>query len=125
MDTGLPELPMVNQTEINQFEAPQGSTPHILAYHLTKVNNNFSNQQFAVACATGVKMTEAQLSLIEMALKNGEEVKYPENTTPGAIMQDWLSVPHSPLIGNYFLFYLPLHRALAKTIKSFSQFLFQ
>ena len=113
LDTGIPELSRTNPIEMNQLDVLQRSTLHV------SPKNNFTNQKVAVACATGVKMTEAQLALIEMALRNDEEVKRPVNTIPGAIMRDWLRVPHSPLMGNFFSFHLPLHRALAKTIKSF------
>jgi hypothetical protein len=33
-------------------------------------------------------------------------------------MGDWLRVPHSPLAGDSLSFHLPLHRALAKTVRS-------
>lgn len=120
LNTGLPSLPMVNSSETNQLEVLQRSTLHVSSSHLAQANmatlKNFA--PVALTCATGVKMTEAQLSLIELALQSDEQGQRASNTTPRAIMGDWLRVPHSPLMGHFLSFHLPLHRALAKTIKS-------
>ena len=119
----------------NQLEVLQRSTLHVSKSHVTYANQAFSltlpsqidtrlpkKNHFvpiALSCATGIKISENTLDLIELALKKDEEEERHQNTTPGAIMGDWLRVPHSPLMGNSLSFHLPLHRAFAKTIKSF------
>lgn len=124
---------------------------HSVFHHHTNQNHNI----VALSCATGVKMTEHQLGLIENALKAENEMRQHRlaaqgftgttqggggggdssrfssspsgtrttnaNTTGpsvGLVMGDWLRVPHSPLAGDSLSFHLPLHRALAKGVRS-------
>lgn len=82
-------LPISERDQGSKLEALQSSTLHI--------------GSDALGCATGVKMTEHQLVLIE--------------NTPGNPI-DWLRVPHSPMAGNALSFHLPLHRAFAKFVKT-------
>ena len=77
-------------------------------------------------------MTETQLSLIENALKiEAEQRRNPSSMqgvtssvasqhspASGPVMGDWLRVPHAPLAGDSLSFHLPLHRALAKCVRS-------
>ena len=106
------------------------SAGHHLFHHHSSNHN-----MVALSCATGVKMTEHQLGLIENALKAEGEMRLhrlsalgvaPTTTlgdcatgpSAGLVMGDWLRVPHSPLAGDSLSFHLPLHRALAKSIRS-------
>ena len=134
-------------SDLSQVEALQRSTLHVAASQLassslpegqTASPTSGSVSTVALSCATSVKMTESQLNLIENSLKlEGAHRQYKSsggarkdgmpisntvssssNSTSGAVMGDWLRVPHSPLAGDSLSFHLPLHRALAKTIKS-------
>ena len=64
-------------------------------------------------------MTEAQLSLMEQALRIEAEstASGAGNIVRGAVMGDWLRCPHSPLAGDCLSFHLPLHRALARSLR--------
>jgi hypothetical protein len=81
-------------------------------------------------------MTETQLELIEDTLRI-EEAQRRERASPDVAMgtghetgltapamNDWLRVPHSPLASNSFSFHLPLHRALAKSVRSLCSVVF-
>lgn len=145
METGLPIPPggahaAMDLDQLAKVETLQRSTLHVsssqfgLEDPMSMVTSDFmqgASSSVALACATGVKMTESQLTLIENALKveaaqlNDQPVlgvhtvaatKAPP--TVGPVMSDWLRVPHSPLAGDALSFHLPLHRALAKCIKS-------
>ena len=136
LETGLPIPPggAHGASDLSQVEALQRSTLHVSASELVSSSDSqlspASNvNSVALSCATTVKMTEAQLDLIESALRmEGNQRQYkagfmPEsnsNRTPtsGAVMGDWLRVPHSPLAGDSLSFHLPLHRALAKSVRS-------
>lgn len=110
LETGFP-MAVLSQTQWVQLEASQRSTLHW----------NGGGGSFALSCATGVKMTEAQLSLIEHALAMEEEDfqrTTPEDARRESVMGDWLKVPHSPLAGDCLSFHLPLHRAIARALKS-------
>jgi hypothetical protein len=128
LETGLPLPPggAHGATDMAQVESLQRSTLHVSGSQSTS-NDALSNSNagaVALACATGVKMTEAQLSLIENVLK-AEAVerfhsKQGQVLTPksmGPVMGDWLRVPHSPLAGDSLSFHIPLHRALAESIR--------
>jgi len=41
-----------------------------------------------------------------------------ETALTAPAMNDWLRVPHSPLAGDSLSFYLPLHRPLAKSVRT-------
>jgi Proteolysis_6 C-terminal/Putative zinc finger in N-recognin (UBR box) len=142
LETGLPVPPggAAGTSDLSQIEALQRSTLHVVASQFAAPSDGQSTSptnvnNLALACATSVKMTEGQLDLIESALKlEGAQREYKTagfikdggagqshggNVSSGAVMGDWLRVPHSPLAGDSLSFHLPLHRALAKTIRSF------
>jgi Putative zinc finger in N-recognin (UBR box) len=143
LETGLPIPPggANGAMDLAQVEALQRSTLHVssIQYGSESTLSINSASDFvqggsstvALSCATGVKMTEAQLTLIENALKleAAQQLEYHQSfgvidsaskpsLIPGPIMGDWLRVPHSPLAGDSLSFHLPLHRALAKCVKS-------
>jgi hypothetical protein len=121
----------------SQVEALQrGSTLHVSSSQLGEVpdqnleglNDRVANtvNSLALSCATGVKMTEAQLDLIESALRlEGAHRQHRALSADGGVsrsgpaMADWPSpVPHSPLGGDTLSFHLPLHRSIAKCVRS-------
>ena len=142
LETGLPIPPggPTGGMDLAQAEALQRSTLHVSSSQLGGNDGSSSissatdglqgaSSSVALSCATGVKMTEAQLTLIENALRveaaqrleqpslmHGGSEKGLPSTEP--IIGDWLRVPHSPLAGDSLSFHLPLHRALAKCIRS-------
>lgn len=130
LETGLPMPPggAHGASDLSQVEALQRSTLHVSASQLsssgegqTSPTSNVST--VALSCATTVKMTEAQLDLIESALRvEGKERQLQggnkNRVASGAVISDWLRVPHSPLAGDSLSFHLPLHRALAKSVRS-------
>ena len=138
LETGLPVPPLGTHgaMDLSQVEALQRSTLHVSASQLApaSVDSNSSASSsnvstVALSCATSIKMTEAQLDLIESALRmEGNQRQYrgsghksassQASSTSGAVMGDWLRVPHSPLAGDSLSFHLPLHRALAKSVRS-------
>ena len=108
LETGLPAL------DLAQVEALQRSTLHV---------GDESSQGVAVSCATGIKMTEAQLSTIEKALRAESTARLTEAAHNNSVfvepgMADWLRVPHNPLNGDSLSFHLPLHRTIAKCVRS-------
>ena len=122
-------------SDLSQVEALQRSTLHVAASQLpsSSIDGQTSSPTIvstvALSCATSVKMTESQLILIENSLRlegvnrrvrnDGIPISQTVSSqTSGPVMGDWLRVPHSPLAGDSLSFHLPLHRALAKTIKS-------
>lgn len=115
LESGFPEIPPLNNHTAKHNEVLQRSTLHASVPHVAQMSSN--TQTMSISCASGVKISEAQLNLIESALENEENERTP-NTFPCAIMGDWLRVPHSPLLGDMLSFHLPLHRALATTLKS-------
>eukprot|EP00536_Pseudo-nitzschia_multiseries_P013927 jgi/Psemu1/291151/fgenesh1_pg.632_\ len=130
---GMLEIPLshgANHTSyLSQVEALQRSTLHLAASQLGPSSAETSANTIALSCATSVNMTEPQLTLIENSLNleganrrirndGMSSSALPSSPTSGAVMGDWLRVPHSPLAGDSLSFHLPLHRALAKTIKS-------
>lgn len=136
LETGLLAAPVRGGTEQAQAEALQRSTLHVSGnqFDADSTDAAFSSNgvlAVALSCATGIKMTEAQLSLIENALKAEDVEKFhlasargvspptrSSNVATAPVMGDWLRVPHSPLAGDSLSFHLPLHRALAKCVKS-------
>lgn len=135
LETGLPVPPggTHGAMDMSQVEALQRSTLHVSASQLATPGETPSSPSsnvntVALSCATSVKMTEAQLDLIESALRmEGNQRQYrtggitcslQQAPTSGAVMGDWLRVPHSPLAGDSLSFHLPLHRALAKSVRS-------
>jgi hypothetical protein len=131
LETGLPISPH-GSVEVAQAEALQRSTLHVSNYSFVSESDasltGGSTSAVALACATGVKMSETNLTLIENALKAEAAEKelsdaargssLPRLASFGPVMGDWLRVPHSPLAGDALSFHLPLHRALAKCVKS-------
>ena len=138
LDTGLLMPPSGSHggMDASLVEALQRSTLHVSSSQLGAVaaasksessSGVGSVHSVALACATGVKMTEAQLELIEGALRLEDALRY-HRTSSGAFdesippsgppMGDWLRIPHSPLGGDNLSFHLPLHRALAKSVLS-------
>lgn len=137
LETGLP-IPSGGANsamDLAQVEALQRSTLHVSTSYLGNESSSMSDllqnssNSVALSCATGVKMTEAQLTLIENALKleaaqrleqqslffTGDVLK--QLPSAGPVIGDWLRVPHAPLAGDSLSFHLPLHRALAKCVK--------
>mmetsp|Transcript_11499 Transcript_11499/g.25659 ORF Transcript_11499/g.25659 Transcript_11499/m.25659 type:complete len:3095 (-) Transcript_11499:90-9374(-) len=125
--------------DLAQAEALQRSTLHVSGSTAATEDGTGGSTMVALSCATGVKMTENQLGLIENALKVEEEMRNHRlaagvagigdsgmmdgseggsSASPGLVMGDWLRVPHSPLAGDSLSFHLPLHRALAKSVRS-------
>jgi hypothetical protein len=138
LETGLP-IPSSGghfPTDLAQAEALQRSTLHATSTQYdtegqtSPDGGSWSSSSVALSCATGVKMTEIQLTLIENALRVEAAQRQEQRSksfatnhnkgTPssGPVLGEWLRVPHSPLAGDSLSFHLPLHRALAKCIKS-------
>ena len=135
LQTGLPMPPSGadGASDLSQDEALQRSTLHVSASQLAASNESQSTSSnvstVALSCAPNVNMTEVQLDLIESALRmEGNQRQYrtgmlseansTQAPTSGAVMGGWLRVPHSPLMGDSLSFHLPLHRALAKSVRS-------
>mmetsp|Transcript_18508 Transcript_18508/g.53111 ORF Transcript_18508/g.53111 Transcript_18508/m.53111 type:complete len:3364 (-) Transcript_18508:71-10162(-) len=126
LETGVPVPPTAGALgDLGQLEALQRSTLHLSASQVgpsEKVVGAPTVSAIALSCATSVKMTEAQLSLMEQALQQEAQLAVSSGTiniVPGAVMGDWLRCPHSPLGGDSLSFHLPLHRALARSLRSF------
>lgn len=132
LETGLPVSPSQG-IDISQVTSLQRSTLHVsgseyLDYTDSTPLDGIAHparpaNTVALSCATGIKMTEAQLILIENSLKIAGSQKVPDvhdSSAPhtGPLITDWLRVPHSPLGGDALSFHLPLHRAMAKCIRS-------
>jgi len=130
LETGLP-LPLTHGSlDHSQIEALQRSTLHVSGLHTGELSHaaqetphpNTSVNSIALSCATSVKMTEAQLDLIENSLRlEGQRQRTAETTRSRpamAAMGDWLRTPHSPLGGDTLSFHLPLHRSIAKCVRS-------
>ncbi len=133
LETGLPVSPSQG-IDISQVTSLQRSTLHVSSSEFSDYNESAALDAVAhsarpintvaLSCATGIKMTEAQLILIENSLKvavSRQESHTPDDSLPfqtGPLITDWLRVPHSPLGGDALSFHLPLHRAMAKCIKS-------
>lgn len=127
LETGLP-VPSggAHGLELTRIELLQRSTLHVSG--VSESQDGAKDNTVALSCATGVKMPEHQLSLIESALKaegaerlmRASEMGRGNNYvfSGGTVMGDWLRVPHTPLAGDSLSFHLPLHRALAKTVRS-------
>lgn len=131
LETGLPVPPggAHGAMDLSQEGALQRSTLHVSGAQSSTVSGmnststSSSVHTVALSCATGVKMTEAQLNLIESSLRTdrGQYVlsgQSNDTTMKTPVLGDWLRVPHSPLAGDALSFHLPLHRALAKTVQS-------
>lgn len=140
LETGLPVPPGGTHggVDLSQVEALQRSTLHVSGVQAgvstlagatadATCTAAANVNTVALSCATGVKMTEAQLNLIESALRietaqrNHASVHISSSAQTQMkcpVLGDWLRVPHSPLAGDSLSFHLPLHRALAKTVRS-------
>ena len=137
LETGLPLPPGGGHGAMDhsQVEALQRSTLHVSSSQLGEVAESTADashtpgsttvSSLALSCATGVKMTEAQLELIESALRlEGAHRQHRTIGTDGEVsrsgpaMADWLRIPHSPLGGDTLSFHLPLHRSIAKCVRS-------
>lgn len=118
---------------IGELEALQRSTLHV---SVSQLDESCVKQISAatgitvadscdVACESAVKnLPEAKLALLEAALLY-ERLRLSNiamehgNSSHGPLMGDWLKVPNSPLAGDALSFHLPLHRSLARSIRSF------
>jgi hypothetical protein len=133
LESGLLPASYTNNA-LPQAESLQRSTLHVPCLRSSNAGSSYvsaeqglsSSSNVALACPTGVKMTEAQLCLIEQALRMEHGPTVDNSLSPskdrsasGVMMGDWLKVPHSPLSGDPLSFHLPLHRTLAKAILSF------
>jgi len=126
LETGVPLPPTAGALgDLGQLEALQRSTLHLSASQIGPSETAArapAVSAIALSCATSVKMTEAQLSLMEQALQKEAQLAASSgssNAVRGAVMGDWLRCPHSPLAGDSLSFHLPLHRALARSLRSF------
>ena len=126
LETGVPVPPTAGALgDLGQLEALQRSTLHLSTSQIgasESVAGAPVVSAIALSCATSVKMTEAQLSLMEQALQQEAQLAASSGsstTVRGAVMGDWLRCPHSPLGGDSLSFHLPLHRALARSLRSF------
>lgn len=129
LETGLP-VPTHQGMDLTQDTSLQRSTLHVSSSSYSEPALAVANstdfvgdtaQPIALACATGVKMTEAQLVLIENALRVEDTLRQSEpkhSMPPGPLIGDWLRVPHSPLGGDSLSFHIPLHRSIAKCVRS-------
>ena len=130
LETGEPISSSASEN-LGQQEALQRSTLHLNSTQMgiTSEDGLSSNgaigstpavATIALSCATSVKMTEAQLELLELALKREAEpvASSKGGTVRAAVMGDSLRCPHTPLNGDCISFHLPLHRALARSIRS-------
>lgn len=126
LETGVPVPPTSGALgDLARLEALQRSTLHLSTSQIRPSETLAEAptiSAIALSCATSVKMTEAQLNLIEEALEQEANLATssgPSNSVRGAAMGDWLRCPHSPLAGDSLSFHLPLHRALARSLRSF------
>lgn len=133
LETGLPVSPSQG-IDISQVTSLQRSTLHVSSSEYSDYNDTTALDAIAhparpvntvaLSCATGIKMTEAQLILIENSLKvaGAQQASHTANDSSisqtGPLITDWLRVPHSPLGGDALSFHLPLHRAMGKCIRS-------
>eukprot|EP00804_Cyclotella_cryptica_P008773 CCRYP_015624-RA/>CCRYP_015624-RA protein AED:0.01 eAED:0.01 QI:221/1/1/1/0.6/0.66/6/2355/3495 len=122
-----------SSSDIGELEALQRSTLHVSISQLDEASVNQISaatgiavaQSCDVACESGVKnLPEAKLALLEAALlyerlKLSTIAKEHGSSSHGPLMGDWLKVPNSPLAGDCLSFHLPLHRALARSIRCF------
>ncbi|KAL7520416.1 hypothetical protein ACHAWX_006661 [Stephanocyclus meneghinianus] len=122
-----------SSTDTCELEALQRSTLHVSITQLDETSVNQISaatgvavaQSCDVACESGVKnLPEAKLALLEAALlherlKLSTIAKEHGSSSHGPLMGDWLKVPNSPLAGDCLSFHLPLHRALARSIRCF------
>mmetsp|Transcript_17876 Transcript_17876/g.25261 ORF Transcript_17876/g.25261 Transcript_17876/m.25261 type:complete len:2379 (-) Transcript_17876:136-7272(-) len=109
--------------DISKIEALQRSTLHIPSMGVA--SGNFIVAPLALACATHIRMNESQLDRIEKALatEHTSNASYNPGDAKnscgwGTVMGDWLRVPHFPLGGSRLSYHIPLHRALARCIRS-------
>lgn len=115
LDSGLPQ-----KAGDSQVDALQRSTLHVSMSTLgvATASSDDVGRATALNCQTNTKMTEVHLEMIESAMRI-EQSQYQLNCAGrGAIMSDWLRVPHSPHAGDALSFHLPLHRSLARNIRS-------
>jgi hypothetical protein len=104
-----------------QLEVLQRSTLHVSSTTIRNAGVTMEKRTKtpALSCATQTKMTESHLNIIESAMRIEESQHRLSGSGRGAIMGDWLRVPHSPHAGDSFSFHLPLHRSFARNIRSF------
>jgi len=116
LDSGLPR----SSRETNRLEALQRSTLHLSMSNLgvASASSDDGGKATALSCASYTKMTEVNLEMIENAIRIEQSQYQLNGAGRGMIMGDWLRVPHSPHAGDSLSFHLPLHRALARNIRS-------
>jgi len=132
LETGLPYPQTQGNFDHSQVEALQRSTLHVSSSQIgdvlqeSSLSTSNTVNSIALSCATGVKMTEAQLDVIENSLRlegSHRQIRMNrydnnESSKNRPAMGDWLRIPHSPLGGDTLSFHLPLHRSIAKCIRS-------
>lgn len=119
LTTGLPSTSRLLAD--GQLEVLQRSTLHVSSTTIRNagVTMEEKTKTPALSCAIHTKMTESHLNIIESAMRIEESQHRLSGSGRGAIMGDWLRVPHSPHAGDSFSFHLPLHRSFARNIRSF------
>jgi len=126
---GLQDSGALPNSEPGESEALQRSTLHVSVSQLDESSVNQISaatgvsvaESCDVACEVGVKiLPESKLALLEAALLyERSKLSSIGYCSHGVVMGDWLKVPHSPLAGDGFSFHLPLHRALARSIRCY------
>ncbi|KAL7473331.1 hypothetical protein ACHAXS_013787 [Conticribra weissflogii] len=126
---GLQSSVPIPHSEPGESEALQRSTLHVSVSQLDESSVSQISaatgvsvaESCDVACEVGVKiLPESKLALLEAALLyERSKLSNIGYCSHGVLMGDWLKVPHSPLAGDGFSFHLPLHRALARSIRCY------
>lgn len=112
LDSGLP------QTSGSHLDDLQRSTLHVSMATLGMATSEHGGRPTALNCEVNTKMKEVDLEMIENAIRIEQSQFQLNGAGRGTIMGDWLRVPHSPHAGNTLSFHLPLHRALARNIRT-------
>ena len=127
LDNGLLPANYQSRAGLANQESLQRSTLHVPNVRRSTIASDVGmGKDPALDCATGVRMSERELFMIESALRSEYStttvVESPSQASNrpalGVMMGDWLKVPHQPLSGDPLSFHLPLHRALGKSILS-------
>lgn len=115
LDSGLP------QTSGSHLNELQRSTLHVsmATLGMATASSEHVGRPTALNCEVNTKMKEIDLEMIENAIRIEQSQFQLNGAGRGAIMADWLRVPHSPHAGNTLSFHLPLHRALARNIRTY------
>ncbi len=112
LDSGMPQ-------SVNHLDDLQRSTLHVSMATLGMATaSEQAVRPTALDCEINTKMKEIDLEMIENAIRIEQSQFQLNGAGRGTIMGDWLRVPHSPHAGNTLSFHLPLHRALARSIRA-------